>query len=367
MTALFTPTDPASGGSAVRPDGRLEWMDLLRGIAVALVIVWHSAAILMLFDLTVPTWLVDANDVFAPYRMPTLMVLSGMLLNRSLAKPVRVYGWGKVANLVWPWLLWTVVNWLVLQYEEPLWDRTVWAKSYLWFLYYLVILYALAPLVRRVPAWALVALPWAATLAAPTMDAQRFLFLAGFFFLGRMADEHRDVVERITSSRRAWWALPIAVAFSVAFALWGPWRYEGALAIFSVLGIVTLIRIARMPAISERARALRWIGRNSVVFYVSHFPVIVAVVTFSGVVGLPVGATIPLGFAAAVLIGGMLAAGRRFRPIALLFALPVRSEKRDSTGRLDRMVSAASGSLIGRWAIPAAGMIALGVVAVRLT
>lgn len=362
----------ASAGMSTRNPGaaggsRMEWMDLLRGAAILLVITWHSAAILLLFDIAVPAWLVDLNNAFAPYRMPTLMVLSGLLLNRSLSKPGSVYAVGKVSNLVWPWVLWTAVNWLVLQYEAPIWERNVWGKSYLWFLYYLVVLYSLAPLLRRVPAWVLIAGPWIATLAAPDLDSKRFLFLTGFFFLGRLADEHRGVVDRITAHRHLWWAFPIAAAFSVAFAVWGPWRYEGILAVFSVLGILVSVRVARTPAIAARSEALRWVGRNSVVFYVSHFPVIVGVVLITQAAAMPVGVTIAIAFAAAISVGAALTAARRFRVVELLFTLPIRGRSGVVANKIDRASAAISESAPGRWAVPVVGMAALGFVALRLT
>lgn len=52
---------------------RYEWMDMLRGIAILLVVVWHSIAIPALFDLGMPPVIRSINDFFLPFRMPTLM------------------------------------------------------------------------------------------------------------------------------------------------------------------------------------------------------------------------------------------------------------------------------------------------------
>ena len=74
---------------------RMQWMDLLRGLAVLLVVVLHAASH---GGAEVEGWTL-VNRHLTPFRMPLLMFLSGMLLHRSLAKPLPVYLWGKVAAL----------------------------------------------------------------------------------------------------------------------------------------------------------------------------------------------------------------------------------------------------------------------------
>ena len=80
----------------VRTKGaRFAWMDLLRGSAIFMLILYHASAIASLYGRDLPRWLVIFNEFFLPFRMPTLMFLSGMLLSGSLRKPLVQYYWGK--------------------------------------------------------------------------------------------------------------------------------------------------------------------------------------------------------------------------------------------------------------------------------
>ena len=55
------------------------------GAAILLLLIWHASAIPVLLGLPMPDAIRLANAFFLPYRMPTLMFLSGMLLARTLA------------------------------------------------------------------------------------------------------------------------------------------------------------------------------------------------------------------------------------------------------------------------------------------
>lgn len=322
----------SSTAQPVAPKSRHRWMDTLRGGAIVLVVCWHSAGILALFEHDVPTWLVAVNELFASYRMPTLMFLSGMLLNASLRKRLPVYYSGKARRILWPFLLWNAIHWLVFfapQYGLPIWSKLLWTTSYLWFLLYILSYYLLAPLLKRVPAWVLVVVPFVASeFFADSTNNRRFLFLAGFFFLGRLVSENRALFDRVLASRWLWLLVPPVLAFSIAFATLGPWRYHGALAVFSVAGILLAIKLAQLVSVGAATRAIEFIGRNSIVFYVSHFPTIVGVIFLSSLVSLPTAVVIPLSFAVAMLVGTALAHLSSAPPASWLFVAPQLGRRR---------------------------------------
>ncbi|NSX38244.1 acyltransferase family protein [Pseudarthrobacter oxydans] len=84
---------------------RMQWMDVMRGAAVLLVILFHTESQI---SGNLPGYepiFAIFNDAVAPFRMPTLMLMSGMLLPRSLRKPVGAYLRGKLFVIGWPYLL----------------------------------------------------------------------------------------------------------------------------------------------------------------------------------------------------------------------------------------------------------------------
>jgi fucose 4-O-acetylase-like acetyltransferase len=99
----------ANNRSLPADDGRMVWMDLARGLAVSFVILLHCATYLKDLGEPVPDWLRTVNAAFRPLRMPLLVFLSGMLLNRSLTKPPFIFAYGKFRSLLWPYVVWVVV------------------------------------------------------------------------------------------------------------------------------------------------------------------------------------------------------------------------------------------------------------------
>jgi hypothetical protein len=104
--------------------------------------------------------------------------------------------------------------------------------------------------------------------------------------------------------------------------LYGPWRYWGFLALFSVAGILVFIKVVRLRVVEEHTKWLQFTGRNSIIYYCSHFPALLGVVYFARVIGLPVEAVIPIGFVFALGIGTALALGSRHAPLSWLFVAP---------------------------------------------
>lgn len=181
------------------PPARLAWMDTLRGLAIVAVISMHARVIT--FQVTgVDLDLVHAVDrALAPVRMPLLMVLSGVLLARSLAKGRRHHYRGKLRGILWPYAVWMglyvshrmldsalagePLPWYVLRqaFYNP--------AGYIWFLGYLfafhVVAGAMSARVRTaaVPvAFVVHHVVVAQELAG--VDLQRFLWLFPYFLLG---------------------------------------------------------------------------------------------------------------------------------------------------------------------------------------
>ena len=261
---------------------RRTWMDFLRGAAVVMVVLLHAS----LAADGQSGWVI--NTLLRPFRMPTLMVLSGLLLQRSLAKGVGRYVLGKIRGVVWPWLLWTGVMALLLTESfraDPVEFLAV--GTPLWFLGALGCSYAIALLVRRVPPWAtaFVLFLLADVLQARAGALTTYLWYIAFFFVGATL---RPWMDRWLSARPIWPLLLAAVAVAGAFlqvprGLHVPFRPDQAL--LSVAGILAATWLAsRLPRVAP-VRAVEWIGRNSIVTYLAHSPLLIpvgAVVAGSG-------------------------------------------------------------------------------------
>ena len=321
------------------PDGaRLQWIDLLRGLAIVLVLVWHAPAVPALFDWPMPEWLRTANNSLLPFRMPLLMFLSGLLLPRALAKNRWDYYLGKARSLVWPYLIWAVV--FIGQYgsSPPLTSWRAWyAVGYLWFLFFITVYYLIAPMVVRLPAWLTPWLFMVVSIPLPPGTEKRLLYFGTFFFLGYWFATSAT----LRSSVRGW-LIPvagvIAIAWGTASAIWGiELAYRGEFALFTVCGILVAAWLAQR-ARGRWVRTLAFIGRNSIVYYVTHFPLMTLVVFAALQLGWTKDPIIWIPCLLVGLAGATAFAHGRHRPwVAWLFEMPgfltnwVRAERAPTT------------------------------------
>lgn len=263
----------------VQASSRMYWMDSLRGLAIILVLVFHSVAMYLgLSGLDrAPGW-DEFTGFFDPYRMPMLLMLSGVLLSRSLAKPLGVYLSGKTRMILWPLVLWTVIQFVVTGNTAGMLDPMVWLDgTYQWFLVVLVACYALAPLTRWVPAWAMAVAFLIALVAVgdQVSELRRILFYGPFFFLGATLSRWLPRIQ----SAPIWLAglcglVGVTVGLGSAAELMSvargnPWSF-----VLPLPGLLALLwcgaRLPRIPLFES-------VGRQSMVYYVAHTAVLLVI------------------------------------------------------------------------------------------
>lgn len=302
-------------------------MDSVRGTAIVLLLLWHASAVPEMLGAEMPEAIRAANAFLLPYRMPTLMLLSGMLLAKSLSKPLPAYYAGKVAMILWPYVIWVLIAKATFLDIEgmPWWHWRAWyATSYLWFLFFIGVYYLVAPAFRRLPGWVPVLLASVLGLLLPYGGTeQRMAYFAVFFFAGAWIVRHPGLLDRLTSRRALAVLLPVAAAFGVVAVLWtDPVQYAVWGAPFSLAGSLCL---AALYSALERGgrplRRLRFVGRSSLVYYVSHFPVM-ALLTQVTLEVLPPLLVALLNLVAALVVGTLLALVKDRMPFCWLFRAP---------------------------------------------
>ena len=326
-----------SGGADIsraldRHDRRIGWMDLLRGLSILLVILHHSTQITAYRIGEVPGFFEFVSNFFAPFRMPMLMFLSGLLVAGSLHVPAGKYVWGKVRRILWPIFVWTLVYAAMEFVAEPSqvkfmpWELGFW-NTYLWFMQFVFAYYIIALLMKWLPIWVLFAVPFVLMFVIPA-DLEllrRFFYLMPFFFLGAFIEKHWDEYAKRLSVPLAAGLAIIPIGVGLYSGLIAPLWYEPLSAVPAMLGIMILVRLTAVAPDVRWLAPARFVGRYSLIYYVSHYPVFAAL----GWLALKVGFDNPtLGllviFLATVAIStGFALLGRRM-PVSLLFELPRR-------------------------------------------
>ncbi|MDO5493215.1 MAG: acyltransferase [Nesterenkonia sp.] len=277
---MSTPHSHPSDTPAVPPSDpsrRMRWMDLLRGLAVVLVVIMHGATIPLSTDSGFREWVV-VNQYLEPVRMPLLMFLSGMLLPRALKKSSGEYLWGKFAAVGWPALVWMVL-YGVLVFRNGPFDAAYWATGdYLWFLLALLGCYVIALITRAVhPGVTAAAMITVTSVVSLTILPDRILYYGTFFFLGAWLGRWVLAWSRLPRTVPLLLLVPAAVLSHLAVQdgslRGGNWQ---AAAISMVCLALVMWFAPKIPS-NAHTRFLEWMGRHSLVVYVVHFPILVVV------------------------------------------------------------------------------------------
>lgn len=274
----------------VRATGRMEWIDITRGIAILLVILTHSIDMLGNSAGGGSPLLSVVKAAADPFRMATLMFLSGLLLSASLRKSRGRYVRGKLSRIGWPYLVWSLIYLLLLAVTTPwrgaepvsLHDVALVfyaPPSFLWYLAYLLIYYMAALFIpARVRSWLVPVSMAASVVLGGDGNWQIMLYLFAFFLAGDFVGRNPKLWERLTSHpATVGVSAALFAGTAVASVLGIAVRYEAAWALGVAGGIVAACPLATAAARWRIARPIRSAGEQSIVFYVTHWPVLMLV------------------------------------------------------------------------------------------
>lgn len=322
-----------STATAAAPRPRLLWMDVYRGLAVLLVVLLHAQTALADSGLERSPVLTAVNAAVGSFRMPGLLLVSGMLLTLSLQRPPGQYLAGKVRRIAWPWLLWTAVMLPFFGWEAGL-DPTWWLNgAHTWFLSVVFVGYVLGLLLKRVPPFVVAALLFASAMLLDPASAsgpahewllvlERMTWFGGFFFVGAGLGRWREELPRIPWPLMV---LPLIVTVDWARRAVEAGRFPSEeswpVMAMSVVGVVAILWLLAQVPDNPVMRAFAWVGRHSIVLFVVHYPVIRGLRRIEGIPESLPGALLLFGAGAGVAL--LLAAV--YPRVRFLFEWPQRS------------------------------------------
>jgi fucose 4-O-acetylase-like acetyltransferase len=354
------------------PANRMDWIDLVKGTSVVLVVLMHASLTLpqVAGDSTAATIYNGAGNLLEPLRMPVFFLVSGMLAAGAVHR-----GWSANRRRTWGigylYVLWTLllalVTVVILGQGSPLdtfaampGTLAVAASGY-WYLYALVLFFVIARVTRTFPpilvvgaaavlnvlrplsgdALSAVLEPLHPGSLAPTMAVNLVFFLVGV--------HHKEALGRIVqiASPGAVAVLGAVLLAAGGYRLVTPQLWPHTFLPLSVGWIVWAIMAAHLATGSAAVRrAGAYLGARTLPIYVVQFPVLALVSTsLQGarpeLLGNPVvQAVYPLALTA-LIVGGALALHTYARGNGLLYLFTAPSWALDPIAALRRPSAAA--------------------------
>lgn len=309
-----------------RPVGRKAWIDVTKGIAIFLVVWYHSGLYLARADMLGIPWLVKVPLELFP--MPAFMVLAGVVSARTLTFRFGDLWRRRAMPMLYLYVLWSIIRFVFylvvpganaevgdLPANSPLTLALilVWPSSSYWFLYALAIFTVAAWLLRRVPAWvqlvamgALSALLTGGLIETGNVGWDRVLGLFVFYLVGI------HFSGRITSGveRAPGWVLPASVgvfgAFVAGMVLLHASLVPGVALVGQLLALVVGFTFAKWLAPWRPFAFLSDWGASSLHIYLYHLYVIVPVAAIVAAIGVSVPRTVGFAIQLGLAIGAIL-------------------------------------------------------------
>lgn len=326
---------------------RHHWMDALRGAAIILVVHFHVTNNIEKYP-NPPEMLLNLTYLIAPLRMPILIFLSGLLVSNSVLKGQKKYFSGKIKNVAYPFLVWTVIMYVLSFAKEAylgdpmkatfLQALTVSPLYHLWFLQFLFIYYVVIFYLRKLNPLLVFIGSIALYLIFYGYGDDRLISLFCFFTLGSYIGQNlNEVSERVKTANPI--ALLVSLSLAVLFSflnLSHSLVYSNLYYLLSALFFIpVLIRVFMLIENTQISKFLEFFGIGSLVIYLAHVPIITVVynITKKTYSGSPLSVYLILMFFTVGMCIVTLYASRKFQLISLLFS-PTRLKNKGSIAEI---------------------------------
>lgn len=272
---------------------RVDSVDILKGLAIVLVVLYHSAHLALPLEFAAPWWR-EVDAALSTFRMPAFFFASGLFASSVIRRPWGQFWSTRIALLVWIFVIWTLIRYLYFL-AVPLKTRPfetdvtalllapVWPPGGLWFLHALALFFVLAKLFAWVPAWAQIT--FAAVLSAASygpLNVGNLSYdgMAHYFVFFVLALHLRELVVKLNRERHIVLTITALTLFVAGIYFASTTRLAkilGAHTGVGFLAVLTGVFLARVLQDSPLRSTLAYLGKNTLPIYVQHVILICAV------------------------------------------------------------------------------------------
>lgn len=266
--------------------GRVDWVDVAKGICIVMVVMMHST--LGVEKAAGAEGFMHYAVAYAkPFRMPDFFLISGLFLALVIDRDWRLYLDRKVVHFAYFYVLWLLIQgafkWPAVALDEgfgavveAFFLALVDPFGTLWFIYLLPIFFVFAKLVKTLPP--LLVLAFAAVLEMLPVEtgwmvpdefcARLFYVMLGWYaapYIFRLADWARDNRGLALLGLASWALINGAAVFG------GVSEWPLVSLALGTAGAVAIVTVAALIAGAKAAEPLRYAGHLSIVVYLAFF------------------------------------------------------------------------------------------------
>ncbi len=292
-------TGTTAGNSAVQPplfttpEGRVDWVDVAKGICILFVVMMHST--LGVEELTGTTsWMGTIVEWAQPFRMPDFFFIAGLFLVRTIDAPWQRYLDRKVVHFAYFYLLWMVIQ-VAIKHGALTGDVTgslqlMLQSLYqpfgtLWFVYMLPVFFLVVRLTKHLPVWLTLGVGAALEIAPIGTGyllidefASRFVyFYAGYALAGyafALADKATARPMVGLMGLFAWGVINTVAVFTDVEVFGGTYSIAQLPFVSLTLGAMGALAVITTAALVTRTlvgRSFSYMGARSIVIYLAFF------------------------------------------------------------------------------------------------
>ncbi|QEO14169.1 acyltransferase [Agromyces intestinalis] len=286
----------------IRTDvARKDWMELVKGVAIILVVIFHTMLFLRALDYQ-GGGLGRSKIAFEPFPMPAFFVITGMFALRVPQWTFAEVWKRRLAQYLYLYVLWSVIRfafYLVVPNvraedgagvtaSDPLALALifVWPTSSYWFIYALLLFTIAVWLVRKAPIWAqlagagVVSVLFSSGLAdTHNVGWNRMGEYLVFFVAGVVLSKRIDRAVAESKPWHVWASLAVSLAVSALLALVPVSREVPGVALVAqvaslAFGFTAAVRLVRLRPLGF----LSYLGKRTLDIYLLHVFVIAGLV-----------------------------------------------------------------------------------------
>lgn len=264
------------------------WIDVAKGIAIALVALGHSQHLLTLSNMPVDGFWLWVSETFASVRMPAFFMISGFFLYRWKERGWKAFVQGKIRGFIYLYFVWAaiyfVVDGLLVRHLDPRVlhltrsgpvEHILRIDTPLWYLIALPLFSLIWWLTRSWPAWLPVAIASIGffgtqfgVLHFPSpISTVGTIGFAHYLFAFLVGARATGIIRSLVPKAKLWHFIAFVTVWMLFVFVW-----PDVPAVRFFVAVPSLFLFAALLARSERAsRPFLIMGQHSLPIYVTHW------------------------------------------------------------------------------------------------